>query len=105
MGRLAIIRASLGERRLRDDPLSIAQLSRIATENGCLQFSSGIGVPTHVIAGDRDGFASAQELNFLTSTFTQGRLILIPGAGHLAHHEDTEAVSAALLAAINHSGS
>lgn len=67
-----------------------------ATGRGCAEFVDAIQVPTAVVVGDRDQFSTVAMARSFVGRLTDGRLALVPGAGHLMHYEHVEEVSAAL---------
>jgi pimeloyl-ACP methyl ester carboxylesterase len=81
------------ERHLAVDPRAAADQLRVATLHGCLEPAPDISVPTWIVAGDRDPLSPREELAHLCSALAAGRLALLPGAGHLAHQEDADAMS------------
>lgn len=81
------------ERHLAVDPRAAADQLLVATAHGCLESAPAVAVPTWIVAGDRDPLSPRDELADLCAALTDGRLRLLPGAGHLAHQEDAEAMS------------
>jgi pimeloyl-ACP methyl ester carboxylesterase len=56
-----------------------------------------IAVPTLLIAGERDQAAPAKTMQRMAEPIPGARILVIPGAGHMAHLERPEAFRAALL--------
>jgi pimeloyl-ACP methyl ester carboxylesterase len=81
------------ERHLPVDPRSAADQLRAAVAHGCLESAAEVPVPTWIVAGDRDQLSPPDELRDLCDALPIGRLTLLPGAGHLAHQEDAQAMS------------
>jgi len=67
-----------------------------ASHHGCLEFAPGIRTRVLVIAGDKDALSPANDLGDLITALDPAELILIRGAGHLAHLEDSETIATAL---------
>ncbi|WP_197040316.1 alpha/beta fold hydrolase [Mycobacterium sp. URHB0044] len=84
---------SKAERSLAADPRAMGSQFLIAARHGCLESAANLLAPTIIIAGDRDQFSTVDELRKLCAALSHGHLVLVPGAGHLAHHEDTETLS------------
>lgn len=61
-------------------------------------------VPAVVIAGDEDGLVRRDEAEHLTAALPQGRLVAVPGAGHLTPMEAPDAVTTALLELVSEAG-
>jgi len=67
------------------------------------QFTTGIPVPTLLVAGDRDDIAPLAAQRVLAERFADARLAVVSGTGHLAHYEAPAAVAreiATFLAAL-----
>lgn len=58
----------------------------------------GINVPTLAIVGEEDRLSPPSEVESMIAAIPNGRLVRIPGAGHLSNLEQPEAFNAALLA-------
>jgi pimeloyl-ACP methyl ester carboxylesterase len=84
---------SKAERGLAADPRAMGSQLLVAASHGCLESAARLRVPAVIIAGDRDQLSTVDELRRLSAALPHGRLILVPGAGHLAHHEDAETLS------------
>lgn len=56
-----------------------------------------ITAPTLLIAGDRDPLAPPKTMQRMQEAIAGSRLVVLPGAGHLAHLEQPDAFNAALL--------
>jgi pimeloyl-ACP methyl ester carboxylesterase len=56
-----------------------------------------IAVPTLVIVGEEDAIAPPDEARAMAEALPNGRLEIIPDAGHLAPYENPEAVDRAIL--------
>lgn len=52
-----------------------------------------VNLPTWIVAGDRDQLSPISDLTRLCDALPTARMRLLPGAGHLAHQEDAEAMS------------
>jgi pimeloyl-ACP methyl ester carboxylesterase len=57
----------------------------------------GVGVPTLVIAGDRDRMVPPANAEFLARTIPGARLVVVPGAGHVIFTDQPQAVTDAML--------
>ena len=51
------------------------------------EFAAGIGVPTLLVAAERDDIAPLAAQRALTGRFADARLAVVPATGHLAHYE------------------
>ncbi|HLU59492.1 MAG TPA: alpha/beta hydrolase [Pseudonocardia sp.] len=63
----------------------------------------GVGVPTLLVAAERDDIAPLPAQRALAARFSDARLAVVPGTGHLAHYEAPAAVAGeigAFLAAL-----
>lgn len=56
-----------------------------------------ITAPTLLIAGDRDPLAPPKTMQRMAEAIAGSKLVVLPGAGHLAHLEVPDAFNAALL--------
>lgn len=92
--------ASRSERTLAPDPSAVAAQMQAAARHGCLEFSGALKMPTWIIAGTADGMSTLKDLYELRNALG-AHLELIPGAGHLAHHEDVHQVSGLLEQAVD----
>lgn len=92
--------ASNSERFLMPDTSILADQMRAAARHGCLEFASEFTMATWIIAGTADAMSTVEDLQQLRDVLG-ARLELIPGAGHLAHHEDVIQVSQLLVAAVD----
>lgn len=72
-----------------------------ASSHDCLESAPLISTPSAIVAGGADQLTSAAELADLVRTLAPVSVEVIPGAGHLMHHEDLEAVSRAVSAAVD----
>lgn len=61
------------------------------------QVHAGIGVPVHLVWGDRDPFLPVERARQMLATFPNARLTLVEGAGLFCHEEKPAEVAAALL--------
>jgi pimeloyl-ACP methyl ester carboxylesterase len=59
-------------------------------------YAARIGVPTLLVAGERDDIAPVGAQHELVRRFPQARLVVLAGTGHLAHYERPAAVAAAI---------
>ena len=57
-----------------------------------------IAAPALVVVGEEDVISPPEEARAMAEALPNGRLAVIPGAGHLAPYEDPEAFNAAVLA-------
>lgn len=57
-----------------------------------------IAAPTLVVVGEEDVISPPEEARAIAEALPNGRLAVIPGAGHMAPYEDPEAFNAAVLA-------
>lgn len=81
------------------DPGAVAAAQRAVTLYGCTDFPAP-PFPVALLAGSRDLFTSPAEFRELAAHLGASRAQLIPGAGHLLHHEDTAELAALLAAAL-----
>ncbi len=93
-GFLRIRAEAAPERHLGADPRVAADHLRVASRSGCLERAGEVGIPTWIVAGDRDQLSPVDDLTRLCEALPHGRLRLLAGAGHLAHQEDAEALAA-----------
>lgn len=89
------------ERALAAEPRSMGEQLKVASEFACSEFAADVRCIVAIIAGDRDQMTSLVELQDLADRFYRSTLLLLPGAGHLAHHEDREAFSHLVLGGID----
>lgn len=61
-----------------------------------LDWAPQVGVPTLLVAGQRDDIAPVAAQRELVGRFPDARLVVVPGTGHLAHYEAPAAVAAAI---------
>lgn len=73
---------------------------RAAARHGCLEYAADFEVTTWIVAGTADAMSTVGHLKQLRDALG-ARLELIPGAGHLAHHEDVHQVSQLLAIAVD----
>ncbi|MFY9914758.1 MAG: alpha/beta hydrolase [Nocardioidaceae bacterium] len=92
-GFLRIRAEAAPERHLTADPRAAADQLRVAARHGCLELAGDVQVPTWIVAGDRDQLSPMSDLTRLCDALPRARMRLLPGAGHLAHQEDAEAMS------------
>lgn len=90
------------ERHLTADPRAAADQLLVASGHGCLESAAAVRVPTWIVAGDRDQLSPRDELEQLCGAVATCRMTLLPGAGHLAHQEEAEAMSGLFADAITH---
>lgn len=64
--------------------------------HGILDYASAITMPTLLIAGEVDDIAPAKGQYVLEKQLPDARLIMIPGVGHLIHHEAAHEAAAAI---------
>jgi pimeloyl-ACP methyl ester carboxylesterase len=60
------------------------------------EFAAAVSVPTLLVAAERDDIAPPESQLELVGRFADGRLVMVPGTGHLAHYEAPAAVAAAI---------
>jgi pimeloyl-ACP methyl ester carboxylesterase len=60
------------------------------------EFAADVPVPTLLVAAERDDIAPLPAQRALAPRFTDARLVVVPGTGHLAHYEAPAAVAAAI---------
>jgi pimeloyl-ACP methyl ester carboxylesterase len=60
------------------------------------EFAAAVGVPTLLVAAERDDIAPPESQRALVHRFADARLVMVPGTGHLAHYEAPAAVAAAI---------
>lgn len=92
-GAREILMRSRIERGILADPRSVADHLRMAGEHGCIDFAAQVRCCVEVLAGDSDQMSPLAELEMLRAQMTNARLRLVPGAGHLAHHENSYELS------------
>jgi pimeloyl-ACP methyl ester carboxylesterase len=90
-GRRRIYTKSKQEGGLAADPRAMVNQLAVARSHGCFEFCRDVDADTAIIAGSRDQLSAVDDLQRLACAFRNAELELIVGAGHLAHHEDTEA--------------
>jgi pimeloyl-ACP methyl ester carboxylesterase len=91
--------ASRPERSLVPDPSAVADQMLAAARYGCLESATKVDTPSWIIAGTADAMSTVEDLHRLQGALN-ARLELIPGGGHLAHHEDADEVREALERAV-----
>lgn len=80
------------------DPRAVAWAQRaIAAREDALDALRATRVPAVVIAGEDDELMQLDEARLVASSLPEGRLITIPGAGHLPSLEAPERVTAVLV--------
>ncbi len=94
-----IRKASRPERILTPDPPAVADQMLAAAYHGCLESAPKSTKPMWIIAGTADAMSSVEDLHQLRDALG-ARLELIPGAGHLAHHEDATETRELLVRAV-----
>jgi magnesium chelatase accessory protein len=57
-----------------------------------------LDVPVVLVVGSEDGFVAPQEAQTVAALLPQGRVVELPGLGHLAHEERPDLVDALILA-------
>ena len=57
------------------------------------QAAAAVGVPTLLVAAERDDIAPLPAQRALAARFADARLAVVPGTGHLAHYEAPTAVA------------
>jgi len=62
-----------------------------------IAYADVIAVPTLLVAGDRDPIAPPHTQRALRAALADAELVVLPGAGHLAHYEQPAAIAAAML--------
>jgi pimeloyl-ACP methyl ester carboxylesterase len=60
--------------------------------------AAGVAVPTLLIAGAVDHIAPVEGARRTVGRFADGRLVVLPGVGHLIHYEAAEGAAAAITA-------
>jgi pimeloyl-ACP methyl ester carboxylesterase len=60
--------------------------------------ADAVGVPTLLISGEVDLIAPAEGARETVARFRDGRLVVLPGVGHLIHYEAAEGAAAAIMA-------
>lgn len=63
--------------------------------------AAAVGVPTLLVAGERDDIAPLAAQRTLAALIPDARLVVVPGTGHLAHYEAPAAVAAAVAAFVD----
>lgn len=92
-GFLRIRAEAVPERHLPVDARVAADHLRLASGHGCLELAGDVKVSTWIVAGGRDQLSPLRDLTRLCEALPTARMRLLPGAGHLAHQEDAEAMS------------
>ena len=54
-----------------------------------------LGVPTTIVAGAADRYVSPEQSRRLQGEVAGSELVLVPGAGHMAHYAAPESIVAA----------
>ena len=86
---------------LKADPLAVAgSLRGMAERADMTEFLSEVKVPTLVIAGEKDELIPAQKSEEMVSALPHGRLVLVPGGGHMVMWETPQIVAQALSALV-----
>ncbi len=60
------------------------------------EFAGRVGVPTLLVAAERDDLGPLPAQHALAGRFGAGRLVVVPGVGHLAHYEAPAPIARAL---------
>ena len=80
-------------------PEGIAAASRgLGLRSDSRDVLAGFRGPALVIVGDSDVITPVEKAQAIADTLPAGRLVRVPGAGHLSNLEDPAAVNAALSA-------
>lgn len=74
-----------------------AQRAMAARPNS-LETLRALDIPALVIRGDQDALSSAQDTQAMVDALPQGRLVVVPDAGHLAAMENPAPVTSAIAA-------
>lgn len=79
------------------DPQGIAAASLgMAERPDSTELLSSLDIPTLLIAGEDDGISPPAEMQGIADALPQGRLVVVPAAGHMAPLEKPEPVNAAI---------
>lgn len=80
------------------DPAAVAWYQRaMADRPDSAVDLTDVDPPTLVVWGDEDALSDRAEQERMVGAVTDARLVVVPGAGHLANVEDPEVVSAAIV--------
>lgn len=99
-GFLQILRNSLPERRHRFDPREVGEHLIAVASIDSAELARGVTVPVRLIVGSRDRASNPDSRSAFRSVVQDSLEWVIPGAGHLAHHEDAQAVQEAAQEAV-----
>ncbi|MGJ0204570.1 alpha/beta fold hydrolase [Leucobacter sp. gxy201] len=69
------------------DPRTLLQAFRASVSHTVAEFADAIGMPTLLIAGERDDITPLAKQLDLAHRIADARLRIVPGTGHLVHYE------------------
>ncbi len=69
----------------------------MAERPDCAEVLRATAVPALVVVGDEDSLSPVAQAQEMADALPQGRLVVLPGAGHLTAVEDPEAFAAAVV--------
>ncbi|OZM76310.1 alpha/beta fold hydrolase [Pseudonocardia sp. MH-G8] len=85
------------------DRATLLQAFHASVRHDVAEFAGDVTAPTLLVASDRDDIAPLAAQRALVGRFTDARLAVVPGTGHLAHYEKPAPVAreiGAFLAAL-----
>jgi pimeloyl-ACP methyl ester carboxylesterase len=78
------------------DPRTVADAFAASLEAEIGQAAGGVGVPTLMVAGEKDSITPLEGQYKTVGIFPDARLVVIPKVGHLIHYETPDAAAAAI---------
>lgn len=77
-------------------PESLSQGFKTSIQNSVLDSAPYIKVPTLLVVGDKDDITPLEKQNALLQKFSQAKMAIITGVGHLTHYETPDQVADAV---------
>jgi pimeloyl-ACP methyl ester carboxylesterase len=78
------------------DPRTVADAFAASLEAEIGKAAGGVGVPTLMVAGEKDSITPLEGQYKTVGIFPDARLVVIPKVGHLIHYETPDAAAAAI---------